>query len=288
MFCLSENEKTSSTSAFSGTTSKYSAEKRKERAYTSGIRIHWSCDYCLKFAQSRKDLIKRLTDQAKDQDQDGFSSSWFARLSRKTIEWFFLTRGGKSFGYLFVRITDRLCFEFGLIQVWPSTDLVSSFISFWQKKYFSWSFRYALAKIHPWTRLLRQITCASRDRFGSVVLTPISFFDHWNGQNFAGFTVDFQMRFDFGKSLSEGNFVVEAEKGGGPGKRWAMSTNQPATMEINTNPLESTLDGDSAIHFLASMDGKCHVQLMISELRCWLQQSSRPFVILRENGKCRV
>ena len=55
-----------------------------------------------------------------------------------------------------------------------------------------------------------------------------------------------------------------------------MSTNQPATMEWseekkhvavtlniggrNTNPLESTLDGDSAIHFLASMDGKCHVQ----------------------------
>ena len=26
---------------------------------------------CLKFAQSSKDLIKRLTDQAKDQDQDG-------------------------------------------------------------------------------------------------------------------------------------------------------------------------------------------------------------------------
>ena len=93
MFCLSENEKTSSTSAFSGTTSKCSAEKRKGRAYTSGIRIHWSCDYCLKFAQSSKDLIKRLTDQAKDQDQDGSSSSWFAMLSRKTIEWFFLTRG---------------------------------------------------------------------------------------------------------------------------------------------------------------------------------------------------
>ena len=28
----------------------------------------------------------------------------------------------------------------------------------------------------------------------------------------------------------------------------------------NTNPLEFILDGDSAIFFFASMDGKCHVQ----------------------------
>ena len=39
--------------------------------------------------------------------------------------------------------------------------------------------------------------------------------------------------------------------------------------------------------FFASMDGNV-VQLIISELRCWLQQSSRPFVSLRENGKCHV
>ena len=55
----------------------------------------------------------------------------------------------------------------------------------------------------------------------------------------------------------------------------------------NTNPLEFILDGDSAIFFLHRWTGNV-VQLIISELRCWLQQSSRPFVSLRENGKCHV